>query len=569
MESSDLRSIVRAFPDGRQVEQLVVEEPKWSDEFGEMVDFASLMCRFPNVKTVVLGPLVCFELAQSFELENPDCMFGWKRLKKLTLYFLLSETNIASSFISFILNRSIAVSDVEVLIHSDVVDHIGNCILSKCMSDFPKISDSTDLARCRLSSKTLTSLSHEIRSITLVCSSDRYLRSISPEFQALIIPFKTLIINNIYLLSKTLNSISLIVERPLRDDDGNGYDESDDLYLTSVDFVAKWLPKVDQGLRSLSISDYWTQSCWRRSHVLGLISSKNLLNLELKNAWLSVEGLKPMPMLTSLTLEFVRLDDEDLRSVNECFPSLQILNLIGVGFIREPKIHLLNLKTFKWTVSNAPLSLTIDAPNLVKLQLKCVQPEYLFLKAPLLSVFDLSVENTIDVIEMHRFLNLKSFRMESSDLRSIVRAFPDGRQVEQLVVEEPKWNDEFREMVDFESLMCCFPNVKTVVLGPLVCFELAKSFELENPDSIFGWKRLKKLTLYFLLSEMNIAASFISFILNRSIAVSDVEVLVHSDVVDHIRNCIISKCMSDFPKIRWKLGIWKEGREDSWTGNDI
>ena len=80
--------------------------------------------------------------------------------------------------------------------------------------------------------------------------------------------------------------------------------------------------------------------------------------------------------------------------------SLQILNLIGVGFIKEPKIHLLNLKTCQWTVSNAPLSLTIDAPNLVKLQLKCVQPEYLFLKAPLLSIFYLSVENTIDEIEI-------------------------------------------------------------------------------------------------------------------------------------------------------------------------
>ena len=91
----------------------------------------------------------------------------------------------------------------------------------------------------------------------------------------------------------------------------------------------------------------------------------------------------------------------------------------------------------------------------------------------------LSVESTIDEIEMHRFLNWKSFRMESSDLHSIVWAILDGRQVEQLVVEELKWNDEFREMVDFQSLMYCFPNVKTVVLGLLVCFEL---------HNRLGWK---------------------------------------------------------------------------------
>ncbi|RWR73219.1 F-box/LRR-repeat protein [Cinnamomum micranthum f. kanehirae] len=212
-------------------------------------------------------------------------------------------------------------------------------------------------------------------------------------------------------------------------------------------------------------------------------SGKNLLNLELKNAWLSVVGLKPMPTLASLTLEFMRLDDEDLST------------------------------------------------------------SIFFLKAPLLSVFDLSVENTIDEIKMHRFLNLKSFRMESSDLRSIVRAFPDGRQVEQLVVEEPKWNDEFREMVDFTLLI---------------------------KSRLHVWmEKVEETHCIFYLSEMNIASSFISFILNRSTAVSDVEVLIHSDEVDHIRNCIISKSMSDFPKLRWKLGIWKEVQEDYWTGYGI
>ncbi|KAI8553642.1 hypothetical protein RHMOL_Rhmol05G0032100 [Rhododendron molle] len=30
-----------------------------------------------------------------------------------------------------------------------------------------------------------------------------------------------------------------------------------------------------------------------------------------------------MPTLTDLTLEFIRLDDEDLSKVNSCFPSLQ------------------------------------------------------------------------------------------------------------------------------------------------------------------------------------------------------------------------------------------------------
>lgn len=50
-------------------------------------------------------------------------------------------------------------------------------------------------------------------------------------------------------------------------------DEDDDLYLTDVKFVNEWLPRVADGLRSFSISDFWVQSCWRRSDVLSLISS--------------------------------------------------------------------------------------------------------------------------------------------------------------------------------------------------------------------------------------------------------------------------------------------------------
>ncbi|PWA40098.1 F-box/RNI-like superfamily protein [Artemisia annua] len=86
-------------------------------------------------------------------------------------------------------------------------------------------------------------------------------------------------------------------------------------------------------MKSLSISDFWLQSCRRRSVLLSLVSSycHNLVELEVKNAWLSVENLSPMPMLTSLTLESVRLDDKLLVRLNKCFPNLKFLNLIGVS----------------------------------------------------------------------------------------------------------------------------------------------------------------------------------------------------------------------------------------------
>lgn len=50
-------------------------------------------------------------------------------------------------------------------------------------------------------------------------------------------------------------------------------DEDDDLFLSDFNFVKEWLPRVCRDLKSVSISDFWVQSCWRRTDVLSLISS--------------------------------------------------------------------------------------------------------------------------------------------------------------------------------------------------------------------------------------------------------------------------------------------------------
>lgn len=147
-----------------------------------------------------------------------------------------------------------------------------------------------------------------------------------------------------------------------------------------------------------------------------------LCELEVKNAWLSVNGLNPMPMLTSLTLESVRLDDEDLNKVNHCFPCLQVLNLIGVGGLKEPKIQLFHLRKFRWTVSNAPQSLTIFAPKLVKLELNCIEPRSLVLETPTLSDFYLSLRKA-HKFEVKELLDLKILQLESADLCGLIYSF--------------------------------------------------------------------------------------------------------------------------------------------------
>ncbi|GAV62186.1 F-box-like domain-containing protein [Cephalotus follicularis] len=305
-----------------------------------------------------------------------------------------------------------------------------------------RLTDYSDLARCRLVSKTLNSLSHDVSSINLLCTLSRFLKSRSPETKHLTTPFKD-IFKKLILDSRSINSVSIGVEKSLA---GLQYDDveddSDDLYLTDAVFVAEWLPRVCGDLRRLSISDFWIQSCWRKSDILALISSccHCLLEIEVKNAWLSVDGLSPMPTLTNLTLEFIRLDDEDLDKVNDCFPFLRVLHLVGVGGLKDPKINLLHLRTCQWTVSNAPLSLSICAPNLEKLILK----------------------------------------------------------FKKLMVDSLKGAERV-QVISLESLFNVFPNVSTLTLGPGAWSEAETQFCTTGLEGETAMKELKEITAHLLV----------------------------------------------------------------------
>lgn len=138
-----------------------------------------------------------------------------------------------------------------------------------------RLADSADVARCRVASKTLNSVAPAIRSVDLHCSYNRYAKSRSPLTKSSITPFKQ-IFNKLISELPTVETVSIGVEKPLRlvaceYDDVD--DEEDDLFLSDGGFVKEWLPKICGDLRSLSVSDFWVQSCWRRSDLLSLVSS--------------------------------------------------------------------------------------------------------------------------------------------------------------------------------------------------------------------------------------------------------------------------------------------------------
>ncbi|XP_023735959.1 F-box/LRR-repeat protein At4g29420 [Lactuca sativa] len=438
-----------------------------------------------------------------------------------------------------------------------------------------RLDDSADVARCRLAWKTFNTVSPELRSINIQCSLERYIKSRSKlsnssSSSQSVTPFKTIFLNLVSKL-RVVDSVCIGTEKPLRNvsyDDVE--DENDDLYLTHGDFVKEWLPRVCGRLKSLSISDFWIQSCWRRSDLLPLVSAycHNLLELEVKNAWLSVENMNPMPMLTTLTLEFIRLDDEDLNMLNKSFPNLQVLNLVGVGGLKLPKINLLNLKTCHWTVSNAPLSLTLITPTLITLRLECIRPTSLYIEAPMLSHLHLALDHA-DSFTIKKFQNLKTLWLESLYIRSLLLKFPFTKTVENLTVDSRKWE---RGAVGFskftlEKVFTVFPNVNSLCINSSLWSELEACYDVDSWETWDRRKGLKTFCAYLLLVDPLLTFSSVASLLDQCVGLVDVSLLIHHDVVANVSKSFILRCTSRWPEVNWKWGIWREGMEVSWITN--
>lgn len=298
-----------------------------------------------------------------------------------------------------------------------------------------------------------------------------------------------------------------------------------------------------------------------------------LVQLVIRNAWLSVDGLCLMSALTNLTLEFVRLDDEDLNHINTCFPNLMHLNLIGVGGLKEPMIYLPRLKTCQWSVSNAPLSLVIVAPSLVDFRLKCVKPRLIILEAPSLSTFNFSLENT-DELVLKNCVNIQCLQLEVECfyVGFIFSMFKRCVAVKRLTLDLVRRTQRVEgEVGEFgiDSLVGYLPNASYVSLGSGAWRVMENSFRkggLNLKDGV-GMKKMKELVAHIEVLEIEFTLAFIFAVLDKCTVLSNVSLLIHRDVDSCVAGNFISVCRSKFPRVRWRWGIWKEGLKDIWVSD--
>ncbi|XP_023735911.1 F-box/LRR-repeat protein At4g29420-like [Lactuca sativa] len=353
-----------------------------------------------------------------------------------------------------------------------------------------------------------------------------------------------------------LESVRIGVENPPPDVlNADVEDDGDDLHITDGGFVKEWLPRVSGALKLLSLSDFWVQSSTRRSEVLSLISAhcQNLIELELKNAWLSGQNMNAMPMLTSLTLELIRLDDKNLTEFNTSFPNLQVLNLIDVRGLKMPMIHLLNLKTCHWIVTDSPSYICIITPNLITLRLECRSPAALYIEAPLCYNLHLAVDH-LNTFAVKKFENLKIVQLESSNIHSVICKFR-METVETLTLDiRAGGNSKFT----LEDLLCTLPNITSLCFKPRVWSE----FEVWCGN--IGLKGVKRFCGYLSVVDPLMIFALVDCVLEECFNCVEISLLIHRSVAPNISKRFITRCMAEWPEVKWTWGIWEEGREDYW-----
>ncbi|XP_076923294.1 F-box/LRR-repeat protein At4g29420-like, partial [Bidens hawaiensis] len=414
-----------------------------------------------------------------------------------------------------------------------------------------RLDDSADVARCRVASKAFHAVFPGLRSVRLSFRNINLRYWGSDSFNKIFL--------DLILKLETVESVSMGIFH-------------DQVYTHEA-----WLPRVSRSLKSLSMSGI--NCSWRSGpNVLLPISvyCHNLVSLKLSSVCMSMPNLNPISMLTSFTLESMYLNDEDLNELNKCFPNLQVLNMVYVKGLKDPKIHHLNLQACHWDAYNDyPLSLTLITPNLITLKIGGYDHVAIHVEAPMLSHFHLRltiIDQSDALFTFTKFENLKTLWLESLCIGSLLSEFPITNTVETLTLYSPPKEPEDAhdsKRITLAKVFMVFPNVSSLCISSGAWSRLEACMNPEGCETVDGSNRLKTFSAYLLLVDSLLTFSSVACVLDQCVSLSEVSLLIHSDVSVTKSESFKSKCMARWPGLKWRWGIWNEHREDSWITDGI
>lgn len=314
------------------------------------------------------------------------------------------------------------------------------------------------------------------------------------------------------------------------------------LYITTT-------KKVKRHNRKNSITIYYQfiQLDIYLTTFLILFTGKQLDSLIIRNAWLSFNGIKVMSKLTNLTLKFVKIDNEQLANFSTYFPSLKVLNLDHIIGLKEPKIHLTQLRKFRFT--GYPRSITIQAPNLEELKLRCIQPCLVILKCPSVCNLSISVAKAsgISMISIPR--NLQKLTLKSLDVPRLLPFFKGTKGLKTLKLEVSpimSWFDSYSVFSVTDALEI-FENVDELIIGPVVWYLWQRSF----PSCLNKTKPMPLTRIVVNLPPENVNGTDLISIVLKICAPSEVELCFFNDIEEKEKKDVITNFSNAFSDIKW------------------
>lgn len=254
-------------------------------------------------------------------------------------------------------------------------------------------------------------------------------------------------------------------------------------------------------------------------------------------------------MLTSLTIIDTLLAEEQL---NEWFPNLQVLHLVGVMGLKNPKIRLLKLKTCLWDVHDNMGSLTLITPNLISLKFVSFLPVALHVEAPMLSQFYVVKHKC--ALTVKKFENLKTLWLDSMYIGDSLSKFPITKTVENLTLESRSYasTDAAYLKLTLVKVFTVFPNVSSLCIKPGAWSELEACLNPQGWEILDGRTRLKTICAYLTLGDQSLTLSSIACVLDQCIGLLEVSLFIPYDV-DHFDDTtsesFMSKCMARWPEL--------------------
>ncbi|XP_076923301.1 F-box/LRR-repeat protein At4g29420-like [Bidens hawaiensis] len=284
-----------------------------------------------------------------------------------------------------------------------------------------------------------------------------------------------------------------------------------------------------------------------------------------------VKNSNPMPMLTSLTLKSMDLYDQHLNMWNKCFPNLQVLNMVDVRGLKDPKIQFLNLKACHLNAYiNNLSSLTLITPNLITLKIVCYTFDAIYVEAPMLSHFHLKIFalEPKRIFKVKRFENLKTLSLNSFYTGSLLSKFPIKNTVETVTLySQPKAPGETLDLeLCLGKVFKVFPNVSSLCVNAYAWSGFEACFNKEGSEILDGRNRLKTICAHVLLDDPSLTFLYVACVLDQCVGLSEFSFLIHSDVSVTEFRSFMSKCMARWPDLKWR---WGRYTNDCWITDGI